>query len=81
LITVGVGKTHVAQALAHLAIRAGAEARFIKTSRALAELAGGHADGTWTRRLREFARPAVLVLDLSRLWGYSDRVAWPRWVA
>ena len=48
---------------AHLAIRAGAEARFIKTSRALAELAGGHADGTWTRRLRELARPAVLVLD------------------
>jgi len=60
---VGVGKTHVAQALAHLAIRAGAEARFVKTSRALAELAGGHADGTWTRRLRELARPAVLVLD------------------
>jgi DNA replication protein DnaC len=60
---VGVGKTHVAQALAHLAIRAGAEARFLKTSRALAELAGGHADGTWTRRLRELARPAVLILD------------------
>jgi len=47
------------QALTHLAIRAGAEARFLKTSRALAEL----ADGTWTRRLRELARPAVLVLD------------------
>jgi DNA replication protein DnaC len=62
-VTVGVGKTHIAQALAHLAIRAGAEARFTKTSRALADLAGGHADGTWTRRLRELARPAVLVLD------------------
>ena len=62
-ITTGVGKTHVAQALAHLAIRAGAEVRFAKTSRALAELAGGHADGTWTRRLRELTRPAVLVLD------------------
>ena len=62
-LTSGVGKSHVAQALAHLAIRAGAEARFIKTSRALAEPAGGHADGTWTRRLRELARPAVLVLD------------------
>ena len=62
-LTSGVGKSHVAQALAHLAIRAGAEARFTKTSRALAELAGGHADGTWTRRLRELARPAVLVLD------------------
>jgi DNA replication protein DnaC len=44
---VGVGKSHVAQALAHLAIRAGAEARFTKTSRALAHLAGGRADRTW----------------------------------
>lgn len=60
---VGVGKSHIAQALAHLAIRAGAEARFTKTSRALADLASGHADGTWTRRLRELARPAVLILD------------------
>ena len=60
---VGVGKTHVAQALGHLAIRAGAEVRFAKTSRALADLAGGHADRTWTRRLRELARPAVLILD------------------
>jgi DNA replication protein DnaC len=60
---VGVGKSHVAQALAHLAIRAGADARFLKTSRALAHLAGGRADHTWDRRLRELARPAVLVLD------------------
>ena len=35
---VGVGKTHVAQALGHLAIRQGAEVRFYKTSRALAHL-------------------------------------------
>ncbi|MGH3225107.1 MAG: ATP-binding protein, partial [Streptosporangiaceae bacterium] len=43
-MTVGVGKSHVAQALAHLAIRSGADARFMKTSRTLAHLAGGHAD-------------------------------------
>jgi DNA replication protein DnaC len=60
---VGVGKSHVAQALAHLAIRSGADARFIKTSRALAHLAGGHADRTWDKRLRELTRPAVVVLD------------------
>jgi DNA replication protein DnaC len=60
---VGVGKTHIAHALGHLAVRAGADVRFLKTSRALADLAGGHADGTWTRRLRELARPAVLILD------------------
>ena len=60
---VGVGKTHVAQALGHLVIRQGAEVRFIKTSRLLATLASGHADRTWDKRLHEFVRPAVLILD------------------
>jgi DNA replication protein DnaC len=60
---VGLGKSHIAQALAHLAIRAGADARFLKTSRALAHLAGGRADRTWDKRLRELSRPAVLILD------------------
>jgi DNA replication protein DnaC len=60
---VGVGKTHIAQALGHQAIRAGADVRFTTLSRALADLAGGHADTTWARRLAELARPAVLILD------------------
>jgi DNA replication protein DnaC len=60
---VGVGKSHVAQALGHLAVRRGADVRFAKTSRALAHLAGGHADGSWHKRLGELARPAVLILD------------------
>ena len=60
---VGVGKSHVAQALGHLAVRHGAAVRFLKTSRALAHLAGGRADGTWHKRLGELARPAVLILD------------------
>lgn len=46
-----------------LAIRQGADVRFITTSRALASLAGGHADHTWAKRLAELARPAVLILD------------------
>lgn len=60
---VGVGKSHIAQALGHLAIRHGADVRFAKTSRVLADLAGGHADGTWTKRLRELAKPLLLILD------------------
>jgi DNA replication protein DnaC len=60
---VGVGKTHIAQALGHLAVRQGADVRFTKTSRALADLAGGHADLTFTRRLAELARPDLLILD------------------
>jgi DNA replication protein DnaC len=60
---VGVGKSHVAQSLGHQAIRAGAEVRFARTSRVLADLAGGHADRTWTKRLAELVRPALLILD------------------
>jgi DNA replication protein DnaC len=60
---VGVGKSHIAQALGHQAIRVGAEVRFTKTSHILASLAGGHADRSWDKRLTELARPALLILD------------------
>jgi DNA replication protein DnaC len=75
---VGVGKTHVAQALGHLAIRSGAETRFLKTSRVLAHLAGGRADLTWDKRLRELTRPAVLILDLSGVLSHPS-VTSPAW--
>ena len=60
---VGVGKSHIAQALGHLAIRHSADVRYAPTSRVLAELAGGHADRTWPRRLAELTRPHLLILD------------------
>jgi DNA replication protein DnaC len=60
---VGVGKTMVAQALGHQACRRGYSALFTKTSRLLADLAGGHADHTWETRLKRWARPAVLICD------------------
>jgi DNA replication protein DnaC len=60
---VGVGKTFIAQALGHQACRRGYTAAFVKTSRLLADLAGGHADRTWGTRLRRWAKPDVLVLD------------------
>ncbi|MFH9728761.1 ATP-binding protein [Streptomyces sp. NPDC017260] len=60
---VGVGKTHIAQALGHLTVRQGAHVRFAKTSRVLADLADGHADPTWEKRIRELVRPDVLILD------------------
>jgi DNA replication protein DnaC len=60
---VGVGKTFIAQALGHQACRRGYTAAFVKTSRLLADLAGGHADRTWGTRLRRWAKPDVLILD------------------
>jgi len=50
---VGVGKTHIAQALGHAACRRGYTCAFTKTSRLLADLAGGHAD-RMTFAMRDF---------------------------
>jgi DNA replication protein DnaC len=60
---VGVGKTFIAQAIGHHACRHGHSVAFTKTSRLLNDLAGGHADRTWTSRLRRWARPDLLILD------------------
>ncbi|MEV7996099.1 ATP-binding protein [Streptomyces sp. NPDC086077] len=56
-------RAHIAQALGHLAVRQGAHVRFAKASRILADLAGGHADRTWEKLIRELIRPDVLILD------------------
>ncbi|GAB2766166.1 IS21-like element helper ATPase IstB [Sinomonas soli] len=60
---VGSGKTHIATAFGHQAIRAGHTVRFAATSRVLADLAGGHADGSWAHRLRAYTKPDLLILD------------------
>ena len=59
----GVGKIHVAQALGHQVARRGGDIRFVKCSRMLADLAGGHADRTIGQRMREYTRPLVLIVD------------------
>jgi DNA replication protein DnaC len=60
---VGVGKSMVAQALGHAACRRGHSCMFTKTSRLLADLAGGHADRSWQTRLARWARPTILIFD------------------
>jgi DNA replication protein DnaC len=60
---VGVGKSHLAQALGHQACRRGYDVTFTTCSRLLAELAGGHADRTFQDRIRKLAKPALLICD------------------
>jgi len=60
---VGVGKTHLAQALGHQSCRAGYDVLFMKSSRFLADLGGGRADETWEKRLQHYLKPKVLILD------------------
>lgn len=60
---VGVGKTHLAQALGHQACRAGYNVLFVKSSRLLSDLGGGHADYSWEKRLQHYLKPKLLILD------------------
>jgi DNA replication protein DnaC len=72
---VGVGKSHIAQALGQLACRHGRSVTFLKASRALAHLAGGHADRTWTARLRKLATVELLILDDFGIRALTDAQA------
>ncbi len=60
---VGVGKSHLAEALGHQAARQGYRILFTKASRLLSDLGGGHADGTWELRLRAYLQPPLLIID------------------
>ena len=58
-----MGKTHVAQALAHEACCRGYTALFINTYKMLQHINGGRADRTLERRLQTCLRPDLLLLD------------------
>lgn len=59
----GVGKSHVAQSLAHEACRQGFDVLFINAHKMLQHIHGGRADGTWEKRLAVYLRPDLLILD------------------
>jgi DNA replication protein DnaC len=59
----GVGKSHLAQGLAHEACRQGFDVLFVNTHKMLQFLNGGRADGTLERRLQSYLRPDLLILD------------------
>ena len=59
----GVGKSHLAQALAHEACILGFNVLFVQTHKMLSHLHGGRADGSYERRLQTYLRPDLLVLD------------------
>lgn len=59
----GTGKTYVACALGHKAVRLGYRVRYYRTSRLLDELALARADGSYGKLLCRLARYDVLILD------------------
>ncbi len=60
---VGVGKSHIAQALGHLACRRGFEVAMYTTKKLLGLLRGSRADGTYVKRLQGLLRPDLLIID------------------
>jgi DNA replication protein DnaC len=59
----GVGKTHLAHALAHEAARAGFDILCTTAHHLLAHIHAGRADGTAEKRLQTYLRPHLLVID------------------
>ena len=60
---VGVGKSHLIQALGHQACRQGYRVLFSRATRLFTDLGGGHADGTWESRLKRYLKPDLLIID------------------
>ena len=73
----GVGKSHLAQALAHEACRRGFDVVFTDAHKMLRHLAGGRLDNTYQRRLALFlrrmddGRPAILLNRALARWRWS----------
>lgn len=59
----GVGKSHLAQALAHEAARQGFDIRLTGAHQMLTHIHAGRADGSEGRRLTGYLRPHLLVID------------------
>ena len=60
---VGVGKTHVAQALGHIACRMGYEVLFTKAAKMFRYLNGGRADNSFEKRTKRYISVQLLIID------------------
>src|SRR3972149_1080535 len=59
----GVGKSHLGQALGQESARQGFDVLFTSVQKMLQHLNGGRADGSWERRMVNYLRPDLLILD------------------
>lgn len=60
---VGVGKSHIAQALGHIACRMGYDVLYTKAAGMFRYLNGGRADNSWERRIRGYTVADLLIID------------------
>jgi DNA replication protein DnaC len=60
---VGVGKSHIAQAIGYAACQQGFDVAYRKASQLFQDLTGGHADGTFERRMRNWLQWDLIIVD------------------
>jgi DNA replication protein DnaC len=60
---VGVGKSHIAQALGHIACRMGYDAFYTKAAKMFRYLNGGRADNSWENRIKRHTSADLLIID------------------
>jgi DNA replication protein DnaC len=73
--TSGLGKTTIAQNIAHQAVLHGHTVLFATAGQLLGDLAALDSDSTLRRRLRYYAAPTLLVIDEIGYLSYSQRHA------
>lgn len=71
----GLGKTTIAQNLAHQAVLHGHTVLFTTAGQLLGELSALDSDSALRRRLKHYASPDILVVDEIGYLGYSNRHA------
>lgn len=71
----GVGKTTIAQNLAHYAVLQGHTALFIDAAQLLGDLSSQDGDNALRRRLKHYATPQLLVIDELGYLSYGTRHA------
>lgn len=71
----GIGKTMIAQHLAHRALLGGATVRFTTASAMLNDLAAQDSASALNRRLRHYSRPQLLAIDELGYLSYDSRLA------
>jgi DNA replication protein DnaC len=71
----GLGKTMIAQNIAHQAVTAGHSVLFTTAGHMLGNLAALDSDSALRRRLRHYVRPRLLVIDEVGYLSYSNRHA------
>ena len=57
------GKSHIAQALAHCAIRQGIDVLWLAQNKLFGELQAARASGRYEKKFSEFARVPLLIID------------------